>query len=97
MLGISPAASLPEAIGVWGFTVALSNLLAWLPATSLLKDGGMAVLLTPLYAAAMGDLGSGVLVAAGVTLAWRIWSLGVLVSWALLAQIIDRAYPKGSR
>ena len=90
MLGISPAASLPEAIGVWGFTVALSNLLAWLPATSLLKDGGMAMLLTPLYSAAMGDLGSGVLVAAGVTLAWRIWSLGVLVSWALMAQLIDR-------
>lgn len=90
MLGISPAASLPEAIGVWGFTVALANLLAWLPATSLLKDGGMAVLLTPLYAAAMGDLGSGVLVAAGVTLAWRIWSLSVLASWALLAQLLDR-------
>ena len=30
MRAISPAASLPWAMGVWGLTVALANLLAWL-------------------------------------------------------------------
>lgn len=87
MRAISPAASLPWAMGVWGLTVALANLLAWLPATSLLKDGGMVALLTPLYAGVVVEPGAALLVALGVTLAWRIWTLAVLLAWATLASL----------
>lgn len=90
MLAISPAASLPWAMAVWGLTVAVANLLAWLPATSLLKDGGMVVLLTPLYAADGGPVGRAALIALAVTLAWRLWSLLVLVSWAGLTTLLLR-------
>jgi hypothetical protein len=90
MLAISPAASLPWAMAVWGLTVAVANLLAWLPATSLLKDGGMVVLLTPLYAAAGGSVSHAAIIALGVTLAWRFWSLAVLASWAGLATLVLR-------
>lgn len=97
MRAISPAASLPWAMGVWGLTVALANLLAWLPATSLLKDGGMVALLTPLYAGVLQEPGSALLVALGLTLAWRIWSLAVLLCWAAGSSVILRLRGEAER
>jgi uncharacterized membrane protein YbhN (UPF0104 family) len=77
MLAISPAASLPDAMAAWGLSMAIANLLVWLPATSLIKDAGVVLLLTPLY-------GSSV-VALGVVIAWRVWMVIVQLSWAALA------------
>ena len=84
-------------MGVWGLTVALANLLAWLPATSLLKDGGMVALLTPLYAGVLQEPGSALLVALGLTLAWRIWSLAVLLCWAAGSSVILRLRGEAER
>lgn len=85
MAGISPAAALPDALAAWGLSVAVASLLAWMPATAFLKDGGMVLVLSPLYLEATGDAGTAALVALGVTLAWRIWTALVLLSWAALA------------
>jgi len=93
MRAISPAASLPDALSAWGLTVAVASLLAWLPATALLKDGGMVLLLTPLFREVYPDTGSAALAALAVTLAWRIWSLLVLASWAVLGTWAARAAP----
>jgi hypothetical protein len=74
MQAIAPRAGLADAMSAWAFTVALANLLAWLPLTSLVKDGGMVLLLAPFYGSS--------LMAAGVVLAWRIWMTLVQLSWA---------------
>ena len=93
MAAVAPQPSLADAMSAWAFTVALANLLAWLPLTSLVKDGGMVLLLAPLY-------GSTVL-AAGVVLTWRIWMALVELSWAaigaVLASLASRGDPEGSR
>lgn len=82
MLAISPVASLPDAMAAWGLSMAVANLLVWLPATSLIKEAGVILLLTPLY-------GSSV-VALGVVVAWRIWMVLVQLSWAALAAALCR-------
>lgn len=82
MTAIAPAASLPDAMAAWGLSMAVANLLVWLPATSLLKDVGMVLLLTPLYDSAA--------LALAVTIAWRLWMVGVMVSWAAGATLVDR-------
>ena len=104
MLGLSPSASLARAMGVWGFGVALANLLAWLPATSLIKDGSMVAMLTPLYAAALENgaidlaadtpllpLAAGLALA--MTLAWRLWTLLSLLFFFTLAWIMPAPEP----
>ncbi len=93
MRAVSPAASLADALSVWGLSVAIASLLAWLPATALIKDASMVVLLTPLYLGAGIETGTAALIALGVTLAWRIWSAGVLVSWAALATALAGRLP----
>ena len=82
MLGIAPRASLGDAMSAWAMTVAIANLLAWMPLTSVIKDGGMILLLTPLYGSAI--------VAGAVVVAWRIWAISLQLSWAGLAWLIDR-------
>jgi hypothetical protein len=93
MLAVSPAASLADAMSVWGLSVAIASLLAWLPATALIKDGSMVVLLTPLYRETGADTGTAALIALGVTVAWRLWSVGVLLSWAALATALAGRLP----
>jgi uncharacterized membrane protein YbhN (UPF0104 family) len=82
MTALSPVASLPDAMGVTGLTLALANLLAWLPASALIKDASMVVLLTPLY----GSAG----LALVVVVAWRLWLAVVQLSWAGVAIWIGR-------
>ncbi len=77
MGAVSPASSLPDALSVAAWTMAVANLLAWLPLTAVFKDGGMVFLLRPLYDSAV--------VALGVVIAWRIWLTLVGLSWAVLA------------
>lgn len=82
MRAVAPAASLGDAMSAWALTVALANLLAWLPLTGLIKDGSMVLLLTPLYGS--------VLVAGAVVLAWRVWMALCELSWAGLAWAVGR-------
>jgi len=86
MRGIGPVADLADAMAVTGLTLALANLLAWLPASAVLKDASMAVLLTPLY----GTLG----LALVVVVVWRLWLTAVQLSWAGLALVVLRRGPK---
>lgn len=79
MRAISPAASMPDAVAASALTLAVANLLAWLPLTAVVKDAGMVFLLGPLY-------GSSVL-ALGVVIAWRIWVMLVALSWAALVTL----------
>ena len=83
MRAVSPAASLADALTVAGLTMALANLLAWLPMTGLVKDGAMVALLVPLYGSAA--------IALGVVIAWRIWVTLVSVSWAGIAAAVAGA------
>lgn len=87
-----PSAAHPATVlAAWGLGVAVASLLAWLPATALLKDGGMIALLTPLcLAAAGGQTLSAAALALGLTLAWRLWTLAVLLAWAGLATLAVR-------
>lgn len=82
MRAVAPTASLGDAMSAWALTVALANLLAWLPLTGLIKDGSMVLLLAPLYGS--------VLVAGAVVLAWRVWMAICEVSWAGLAFGVER-------
>lgn len=77
MRALGPVAALPDALAVTGLTMALANLLAWLPASALLKDASMAVLLTPMY----GSVGMALL----LVLVWRLWLVVVQLSWTALA------------
>jgi uncharacterized membrane protein YbhN (UPF0104 family) len=77
MLAIGPEASLPDALCSWALSVAVANLLAFLPATVVLREGAMAAALAPLYGS--------VFVAIVVVVVWRLWMTGVLASWALAA------------
>jgi len=77
MVAVSPAGSVPDAMAAWGLSMAVSNLLVWLPATSIIKEASVVLLLTPLY-------GSSV-VALGVVVAWRLWMVVVQLSWAAMA------------
>ncbi len=81
MVGVAPAASLGDAMSAWAMTVAIANLLAWMPMTSVIKDGGMILLLTPLYSSAI--------VAGAVVVAWRLWAIGLQLSWALFAYALS--------
>jgi hypothetical protein len=83
MVAIAPRADLADALSAWALSVAVANLLAWLPATLLFRDGAMAVVLVPLYDGSL-------LVALGVVLAWRLWMTVVLLSWAGLAALAGR-------
>lgn len=87
--GLLPsAARWPNLAAAWGLGVAIASLLAWLPATALLKDGGMLALLTPLcLPAAGGRLWVAAGLALGLTLAWRLWTLVVLLVWTALAAL----------
>lgn len=82
MRAVAPAASLGDAMSAWALTVALANLLAWLPLTGLIKDGSMVLLLAPLYGS--------VLVAGAVVVAWRVWMALCELSWAALAWSVAR-------
>jgi hypothetical protein len=85
MRAVAPVASLPDALNAWALSIAVANLLAWIPATVLFKDGAMVVALLPLYGSAP--------VAIGVVIAWRLWMTLVLLSWALLATVVARVTP----
>lgn len=87
--GLLPsAAHLPTLAAAWGLGVAIASLLAFLPATALLKDGGMLALLTPLcLPAAEGRLWVATGLALGITMAWRLWTLFVLAVWTMLAAL----------
>jgi hypothetical protein len=80
MLGVAPAASLPDAMAATSWTMAVSNLLAWLPATAVVKDGGMVLMLSPMYGSTV--------VALAVALAWRVWLTLASLSWAGLAALV---------
>jgi hypothetical protein len=82
MRAAGPVASLPDALAATGLTLALANLLAWLPASAVLKDASMVVLLTPLY----GAVGPALV----VVVVWRLWVAGVQLSWAGLALVALR-------
>lgn len=77
MVGVAPKASLADAMSAWAMTVAIANLFAWMPMTSIIKDGGMILLLTPLYGSAI--------VSGAVVVAWRIWAISLQLSWAAIA------------
>lgn len=77
MVAVAPKARLSDALGAWALSVAVANLLAWLPATILFREGALALALFPLYASGM--------VAVGVAVAWRLWMSVVLASWSVLA------------
>lgn len=77
MRAVGPVASLPDALAATGLTLALANLLAWLPASAVLKDASMVVLLTPMY----GSVGPALV----VVVVWRLWVAGVQLSWAGIA------------
>lgn len=78
-------------LAAWGLGVAIASLLAWLPATALLKDGGMIALLTPLCLAAAGGQGlRAAALALGLILAWRLWTLFVLLVWVAGATLLVR-------
>ncbi len=83
MRAVAPAASLPDALNAWALSVAVANLLAWMPATVLFKDGAMALALVPLY----GSL----FVAVGVVVAWRLFMTAELLSWGLIASAVAKA------
>jgi uncharacterized membrane protein YbhN (UPF0104 family) len=82
MRALGPVADLADALAATGLTLALANLLAWLPASAVLKDASMAALLAPLY----GSLG----LALVVVVAWRLWLTLVQLSWAGLALALLR-------
>jgi hypothetical protein len=82
MRAVGPVADLADAMAVTGLTLALANLLAWLPASAVLKDATMVVLLTPLY----GTFA----LALVVVVAWRLWLTGVQLSWAGIALAVLR-------
>jgi len=88
MRAVAPSASLGDAMSAWALTVALANLLAWLPLTGLIKDGSMVLLLTPLYGS--------VLVAGAVVVAWRVWMAVCEVSWAVVAWGVGRAVARAN-
>jgi hypothetical protein len=79
MRAVAPAASLSAALGASALAVAVANLLAWLPATVVLKEGAAVVALVPLYGAPA--------IAVGVVIAWRLWMTAVLASWAAIASV----------
>lgn len=83
MRAVAPAASLGDALNAWALSVAVANLLAWMPATVLFKDGAMALALVPLY----GSL----VVAVGVVVAWRLWMTIELLSWGIIASAVAKA------
>jgi len=83
MRAVAPTASLGDAMSAWALTVALANLLAWLPLTGLIKDGSMVLLLAPVY--------DSVLVAGAVVVAWRLWMAACELSWAAMAWAMERA------
>jgi uncharacterized membrane protein YbhN (UPF0104 family) len=85
MRAVSPGASLIYALCASSLALAVANLLAWLPATALLKDGSMVLLLTPFYGSA--------LLALGVVVIWRIWLVLAELSWAVLATLAARRLP----
>jgi uncharacterized membrane protein YbhN (UPF0104 family) len=87
MYAVSPTTSIPDAMAAWGLSMAVSNLLIWMPATSILKEAGVVLLLTPLY-------GSSV-IALGVVVVWRIWMVFVQLSWAAIAALAVRALKPG--
>lgn len=94
-----PSAAHPATVlAAWGLGVAIASLLAWLPATALLKDGGMIALLAPLcLAAADGQALPAAALALGLTLAWRLWTLLVLLVWAGGATVAVRRGGRGVR
>jgi uncharacterized membrane protein YbhN (UPF0104 family) len=90
MVAVAPAASLADAVGASALSVAVANLLAWLPATVLFREGALVAALVPLYGSAF--------VAAAVAVVWRIWMTAVLASWALIATAAERrAGPESTR
>jgi hypothetical protein len=82
MLAVAPEADLPDAVSASALSVAVANLLAWLPATVLIKDGAMAAALVPLYGSPW--------VAIAVVVAWRLWMTAVLASWAVGSSAVRR-------
>lgn len=88
MIGVTPIQSIADAMAAAAWTMAVANLLAWLPLTAILKDGGMVFILTPLY-------GSSV-IALGMVIAWRIWVTLCGLSWAGLATLLDSAATRRS-
>jgi uncharacterized membrane protein YbhN (UPF0104 family) len=83
MAALGVGGSVADALAVTGLTLAFANLMAWLPATALLKDAGMVALLTPVYGGAAG-------VALAVVVAWRLWLTAVQLSWVVLATVAWR-------
>ena len=88
MRAVAPTASLADALSAWALSVAVANLLAWVPATLVLKDGAMVLALAPLF-----ESGA---IALGVVLVWRIWMTVVLLSWAGIALVADRGAAEAS-
>jgi uncharacterized membrane protein YbhN (UPF0104 family) len=85
MRGVSPAASLADALAAWGLSMAIANLLAWLPATGIMREGTLVLLLAPLYASSI--------VALAVVVVWRIWMVLVEVTWAVAAGLLAGRTP----
>jgi len=80
MLAVGPRASLADAMAAFGLAMAIANLLAWLPATSVLREGAFVLVLTPFYGS--------VVVAVAVTVVWRIWVVIAQLSWAACATVL---------
>jgi hypothetical protein len=80
MMAISPRASVVDAIAAFGLTTAIANLLAWLPATGVLRAAAFVLLLTPVYQSSV--------VALAVIIGWHLWVMVVQLSWATLAAVL---------
>ncbi len=79
MHGLTAQSDLALAVSTIGITVAVGAWLAWMPLTAVLRAGMMVVLLTPLYHSSV--------IALAVAIIWRMWCLGLTVSWAVLAAL----------
>ncbi len=82
MLGIAPGASLPDAMAAAAWMMAVSNLFALLPSTAVVKDGGMVLMLGPMFGSTV--------VALAVAVFWRIWLAATGLSWAGLAALAGK-------
>lgn len=67
---------LAVATGAWSLSVAVSNLLFWLPGSLVLREGAMALALASVFPTPIAVL---------ITIVWRVWLTILDLCWAALA------------
>jgi len=78
-LGPMPPELLPRLIVAWAAAAAVGNLLFWLPATSLLRDGALILALTPALPTSVAIM---------FAVLARVWSIGALLALAGLTWLL---------